>query len=51
MPRLFAKFNYFQNPFDPNAIDDAIKKRLFALKELVTTEENYVQDLSLIVNG
>lgn len=42
---------HFQNPFDPNSIEDALKKRMYALKELVSTEENYVQDLSYIVNG
>lgn len=33
------------------SIDDILRKRMFALKELVSTEESYVQDLSLIVNG
>lgn len=33
------------------SIDDILRKRMFALKELYTTEESYVQDLSLIVNG
>lgn len=32
-------------------VDDILRKRMFALKELVSTEESYVQDLSLIVNG
>lgn len=32
-------------------VDDILRKRMFALKELVNTEESYVQDLSLIVNG
>lgn len=37
---------------DPSiSIEDILKKRTFALRELVTTEESYVQDLSLIVNG
>lgn len=29
----------------------SLKKRMYALGELVTTEESYVQDLSLIVDG
>lgn len=29
----------------------SLKKRMYALKELVHTEETYVQDLSLIVDG
>lgn len=33
------------------SIDDILRKRMFALKELVSTEESYVQDLSLIVHG
>lgn len=33
------------------SIDDILRKRMFAIKELVNTEESYVQDLSLIVNG
>lgn len=36
---------------DSISIDDILRKRMFALKELVSTEESYVQDLSLIVNG
>lgn len=34
-----------------NDVELAIKKRMYALKELVHTEETYVQDLSLIVDG
>jgi triple functional domain protein len=33
------------------SIDDILKKREYVLDELVKTEEAYVQDLSLIVNG
>lgn len=44
--------NEFQNyGNDSISIDDILRKRMFALKELVSTEESYVQDLSLIVNG
>lgn len=32
-------------------IDDILRKRMFALRELVTTEEAYVNDLAQIVNG
>lgn len=34
-----------------NAVDLALKKRNYALKELVTTEESYVNDLAMIVEG
>lgn len=34
-----------------NTVELSLKKRMYALKELVTTEESYVQDLSLIVDG
>lgn len=34
-----------------NDVDLAMRKRMYALKELVHTEETYVQDLSLIVEG
>lgn len=33
------------------SVEDSLKKRMFALKELVSTEDSYVQDLALIVNG
>ncbi|XP_052565340.1 triple functional domain protein-like isoform X2 [Culex pipiens pallens] len=32
-------------------IEDILRKRMFALRELVTTEDAYVNDLSQIVNG
>lgn len=34
-----------------NDVEAALRKRMYALKELVHTEECYVQDLSLIVDG
>ncbi|XP_055319895.1 kalirin isoform X8 [Sitodiplosis mosellana] len=34
-----------------NDVEVAMRKRMYALKELVHTEEAYVQDLSLIVDG
>lgn len=34
-----------------NDVELAMRKRMYALKELVHTEETYVQDLSLIVDG
>lgn len=34
-----------------NDIEVSMRKRMYALKELVHTEETYVQDLSLIVDG
>ncbi|XP_037034473.1 kalirin isoform X5 [Bradysia coprophila] len=34
-----------------NDVEMSLKKRMYALRELVTTEESYVQDLSLIVDG
>lgn len=34
-----------------NDIELSLKKRMYALRELVTTEETYVSDLSLIVDG
>ncbi|KAL1516598.1 hypothetical protein ABEB36_000493 [Hypothenemus hampei] len=36
---------------DPQKIDTFLKKRQYVLKELVDTEEAYVRDLSLIVEG
>lgn len=32
-------------------VQQALKKRMFVLKELVATEESYVKDLALIVDG
>lgn len=29
----------------------SLKKRMYALRELISTEESYVQDLALIVDG
>lgn len=37
--------------YPENDIEVAMKKRMYALKELVHTEETYVQDLSMIVKG
>lgn len=37
--------------YPENDIEVAITKRMYALRELVHTEETYVQDLSLIVDG
>lgn len=34
-----------------NDVNVAMRKRMYALRELVHTEETYVQDLSLIVDG
>ncbi|KAJ6643645.1 Kalirin, partial [Pseudolycoriella hygida] len=34
-----------------NGVEMSLRKRMYALRELVTTEESYVQDLSLIVDG
>lgn len=49
----FSNPTHLQNYGMDSAItvDDILRKRMFALKELVSTEESYVQDLSLIVNG
>lgn len=38
--------NYLENDAELS-----LKKRMYALRELVHTEETYVQDLSLIVDG
>lgn len=52
-PHLLTNLFWLQNYGNEAAIsiDDILRKRMFALKELVSTEESYVQDLSLIVNG
>lgn len=34
-----------------NDIEQWVKKRMYALRELVSSEESYVQDLSYIVDG
>lgn len=34
-----------------NDVEVSMRKRMYALKELVHTEETYVKDLSLIVDG
>lgn len=34
-----------------NDIELSLKKRMYALRELITTEESYVQDLAFIVDG
>lgn len=34
-----------------NDVELSLKKRMYALRELITTEESYVQDLALIVDG
>lgn len=31
--------------------DKALQNRMFAIREIVSTEQDYIQDLSLIVNG
>lgn len=36
---------------DPEKIETFLKKRQYVLQELVDTEEAYVRDLSLIVDG
>lgn len=46
----FSNTHALQN-YGMDSVDDILRKRMFALKELVSTEESYVQDLSLIVNG
>jgi len=46
---IYASQNYGNDA--SISIEDILRKRMFALKELVSTEESYVQDLSLIVNG
>jgi hypothetical protein len=35
----------------PNARDQALKSRGYVLKELISTEKTYIQDLALIVEG
>ncbi|EAT47516.1 AAEL001393-PA, partial [Aedes aegypti] len=50
-PQYFEVENLDENLADEQGIDDILRKRMFALKELVTTEEAYVNDLSQIVNG
>uniref|UniRef100_A0A182SUD5 DH domain-containing protein n=1 Tax=Anopheles maculatus TaxID=74869 RepID=A0A182SUD5_9DIPT len=40
-----------ENLTEEQCIDDILRKRNYALRELVTTEEAYVNDLSQIVNG
>lgn len=34
-----------------NDVEMSLKKRMYALRELISTEESYVQDLALIVDG
>lgn len=34
-----------------NDVELSLRKRMYALRELISTEESYVQDLSLIVDG
>lgn len=36
---------------DPKKIESFLKKRQYVLQELIDTEEAYVRDLSLIVDG
>ncbi|XP_049540930.1 triple functional domain protein [Anopheles darlingi] len=40
-----------ENAADEQGIEDILRKRNYALRELITTEEAYVNDLSQIVNG
>uniref|UniRef100_A0A182P106 DH domain-containing protein n=1 Tax=Anopheles epiroticus TaxID=199890 RepID=A0A182P106_9DIPT len=40
-----------ENQTEEQGIEDILRKRNYALRELVTTEEAYVNDLSQIVNG
>ncbi|XP_050073196.1 triple functional domain protein isoform X1 [Anopheles maculipalpis] len=40
-----------ENLTEEQGIEDILRKRNYALRELVTTEEAYVNDLSQIVNG
>lgn len=41
--------NYINDP--AISTEEILRKRAYALKELVSTEESYVQDLALVVNG
>ncbi|XP_062699615.1 triple functional domain protein-like isoform X2 [Aedes albopictus] len=50
-PQYFESENLDENLGDEQGIDDILRKRMFALKELVTTEDAYVNDLAQIVNG
>lgn len=34
-----------------NTVENALRKRNYALKELIATEEKYIEDLALIVEG
>lgn len=40
-----------ENLADEQGVEDILRKRNYALRELITTEEAYVNDLSQIVNG
>lgn len=40
-----------ENLDDPSSAESALRRRNFALKELVSTEEKYIEDLALIVDG
>uniref|UniRef100_W4VRC9 Putative triple functional domain ptprf n=1 Tax=Corethrella appendiculata TaxID=1370023 RepID=W4VRC9_9DIPT len=50
-PQFSENENTDDNAQEEQGIDDILRKRMFALKELVGTEEQYVMDLSQIVNG
>lgn len=50
-PQYFESENIDEILTDEQGIEDILRKRMFALKELVTTEDAYVNDLSQIVNG
>lgn len=51
LPQYFESENIDEILTDEQGIEDILRKRMFALKELVTTEDAYVNDLSQIVNG
>lgn len=40
-----------ENDKVPDVVENSIRKRQFVLKELVDTEQTYVSDLELIVDG
>ncbi|XP_055538298.1 triple functional domain protein isoform X2 [Wyeomyia smithii] len=50
-PQFSESENNDENLTDEQGLDDILRKRMFALRELIATEEAYVNDLSQIVNG
>ncbi|XP_055630894.1 triple functional domain protein [Toxorhynchites rutilus septentrionalis] len=50
-PQFSENENNEENLTDEQGIEDILRKRMFALRELVATEEAYVNDLSQIING